>query len=222
MLNRKILVGLFLFFIVAVYFAVMILGKSFETKRKVNELRTIENSFKDNKQLQNSGRIELPVNPSTAEATRPSSGTSLFERYEAIYGNVDTSKQHLTHEPITSEYWEVLAGMFYFEKMIDGEKWFVPHFPDDLLALDGKKIELKGYMVPLSYKRQHQTFLLSVLPVSQCHFCGQGDIPEMVEVILKGQAVSIQNSPVKISGNLKLNKFDEEHFTFVLENAEIL
>lgn len=91
-------------------------------------------------------------------------------------------------------------------------------FPPDLASLNNKVIELPGYMLPIKAGLIHSNFMLSVLPVLQCQFCGQGDVPPLVEIqLLKGYKYS--EKPIVIKGTLVLNNTDLNKSEISLVNA---
>jgi len=61
-------------------------------------------------------------------------------------------------------------------------------------------------MVPLNSGRTHKTFMLSVLPVMQCMFCGSNGIPPMVEISMKGSAIKFSENPIKLRGKMVFTK----------------
>ncbi|MDN5286475.1 MAG: hypothetical protein JWR38_2749 [Mucilaginibacter sp.] len=95
---------------------------------------------------------------------------------------------------------------------------YVAYFPPELKALNKKMVELPGYMIPIKSGLTHAVFMLSVLPVLQCQFCGQANIPSMVEVhVIK--PVLYSESPVMIKGTLVLNDVNDSQSEFILTNA---
>ncbi|MGF7079674.1 hypothetical protein [Mucilaginibacter sp. UYCu711] len=121
------------------------------------------------------------------------------------------------HIPLMDSNWDILAMMSY-KKNSSGT--LVAHFPAPLKALDNKSVELSGYMVPIVAGFVHPVFMLSVLPVLQCQYCGQSDIPSMVEVHMAKPAPYSEN-PVKVKGVLHLNSTDIAHSEFILNNAVV-
>ncbi|TVR80508.1 MAG: hypothetical protein EA412_04660 [Chitinophagaceae bacterium] len=130
----------------------------------------------------------------------------------------DTS---LLHQAVMTPVWDILNLLEYEREYINGTPWYVPRFPREIRELEGTVIELKGYMVPMDPGIMHDNFLISVLPLMQCHFCGQGGIPEMVEVFSNRQ-IRYTESIISIKGRLRLNDSDEKHFTFILDEASLL
>lgn len=110
------------------------------------------------------------------------------------------------HTPMMNESWEAINKLMYKVTYKDAETIYTPHFPDELKAIENKVVTLPGYLIPLNGGRDHDTFMLSVLPIMQCMFCGQNDIPPMVEVFMKnGDKVRFTEAPIKVKGRVKLN-----------------
>lgn len=75
-------------------------------------------------------------------------------------------------------------------------------------------------MVPIEPGRRHNVFLLSVLPVYQCMFCGQNGIPPMAEITMAGSAKLVfSEEPVTIKGKVYLNAKDESRAEIQLREA---
>lgn len=75
-------------------------------------------------------------------------------------------------------------------------------------------------MVPIEPIRHHRTFLLSVLPVYQCMFCGQNGIPPMVQVFLAdGSKRQFSEDPVTVRGAVFLNATDGDSAEIQLRDA---
>jgi hypothetical protein len=97
----------------------------------------------------------------------------------------------------------------------------VPAFPARLEALHNKAVELPGYMIPINADLNHREFMLAVVPMDQCPYCGQGDIPSMVEVKMVKE-VGYTDKPVRIRGKLVLNKTgDLRSEVFLLEAEQV-
>lgn len=110
------------------------------------------------------------------------------------------------HTPMMNEIWEKVNLLMYKVTKKGNETIYTPHFPQELKSIENKVVELPGYLVPLNAGRTHTTFMLSVLPIMQCSFCGTNDIPPMVEVFIKkGKNVKFSEDPIKIRGKVFLN-----------------
>lgn len=109
------------------------------------------------------------------------------------------------HTPMMNSTWEAIDKMMYKVTYEGNKKVYTPTYPPVLKALENKTVELPGYLVPLTSGRSHKKFMLSVLPVMQCMFCGSNGIPPMVEIFLKDGSVLFTEEPIKIKGKMKFN-----------------
>lgn len=119
------------------------------------------------------------------------------------------------HVALMTDAWRLLDT-----RVIKTDKNGLPHtiFPPPLKAINNKVISLPGYMIPISSGLTHQDFMLSVLPVLQCQFCGQAKVPDMVAVHLL-KAIPYTDKPLRIKGLLVLNGWDETLPAFLVRDA---
>lgn len=109
------------------------------------------------------------------------------------------------HTPMMNSTWEAIDKLMYKVTTQGNKKIYTPTFPAPLKALENKIVELPGYIVPLNSGRNHSTFMLSVLPVMQCQFCGTNGIPPMVEIFMKKGTIKFTEEPIKLKGKMKFN-----------------
>ena len=77
--------------------------------------------------------------------------------------------------------WTTL-GKVTFKKQYDemlGFKVDVPVFADEIKTMNGKMVEVKGYIIPVEGYKNQKEFVFSAFPYSMCFFCG-GAGPETV------------------------------------------
>ena len=116
--------------------------------------------------------------------------------------------------------WNDLANVTYTEKYFkhyDGY-FMYPEFSNDLHALEGEQVTLKGYF--LSMDEEQHLYILSKGPMASCYFCGQGGPETAVELQFKNKEKFKTDDIVAITGTLKLNKDDVEHFNYILTNCK--
>lgn len=123
-----------------------------------------------------------------------------------------------THVPLMTNTWKLIAERSY-KKNKDFK--MVPTFPAKLEALQNKLVELPGYMIPINADVEHKEFMLAVVPMDQCPYCGQGDIPSMIEVKMTKE-LGYTDKPIKIRGKLLLNKTGDLRSEIFLLNAELV
>jgi len=116
--------------------------------------------------------------------------------------------------------WQDLSKVKFSEKYFpDYEDYFLyPEFLPSVKALEGELIIIKGYF--LNIAPEEQIYILSKGPMSSCFFCGQGGPETAIEI----QFVNIPNFKtddiVIITGTLKLNTDDIDHFNYILTNCK--
>lgn len=136
-------------------------------------------------------------------------------------GQQEAAQAHLVdHKPLMNTVWDAFNTLMYKVTKKDGQTLYTPHFPESLNRLNGKRVVLRGYMIPIGHGRRHDVFLLSVLPIHQCMFCGQNGIPPMAEVTLSGnKRILFTEDPITIRGTVYLNATDEKRTEIQLREA---
>jgi hypothetical protein len=98
---------------------------------------------------------------------------------------------------------------------------FKPTFPRYLKELDGKQVQLTGYMQPLGEDIDCGSFMFIEFPVG-CWYC---ETPEMTGIVLvelpPGKTKTYTRGALKVTGKLKLNADDPENFLYTLQDAEV-
>ncbi len=99
---------------------------------------------------------------------------------------------------------------------------FKPRFPRYLQDLDGKQVELTGFMQPLGNATDCAAFMLIEFPVG-CWYC---EMPEMAGIILielpSGQTQAFTRSALRITGQLSLNRDDPENLLYTIKSAKVV
>ncbi len=116
--------------------------------------------------------------------------------------------------------WADLAGITYIKKMDEllGFKVDMPVFDDQVKKYEGKKIQIKGYIIPTEGYKNQKEFIFSAYPYSMCFFCGNAG-PETVMEVTSSKGVPFTNDQVTIQGTLRLNGDDINRLMFSLEDA---
>lgn len=96
-----------------------------------------------------------------------------------------------------------------------------PIFSEEVLALNGKEITLKGYLLPEKGYKTHKEFILSSLPYNLCYFCGKAG-PETVMEVSSDDAVRYSDEPITMKGTLMLNLIDPNGLPYILLNAKLV
>ncbi len=95
-----------------------------------------------------------------------------------------------------------------------------PTFSEEVKALDGKEITLKGWIIPLDELRGENYFVLSALPFANCFFCG-GAGPETVIEVFTNEEYDFTEDRITVTGKLKLNADDPTQLMYVMSKAEV-
>jgi len=123
-----------------------------------------------------------------------------------------------THVPLMDDTWRLIAQKKYVK---NAQFKMVPSFPEQLQQKENSVIELRGYVIPLKAEMEYTNFMLAVVPYDQCPYCGQGDIPSMIEVYCP-KGVGATDKPVKVRGKLVLNKTGDKRSEIFLMDAVVL
>ena len=119
--------------------------------------------------------------------------------------------------PIDPKGVNVLPWTVVTETVVDRK--FHPSFPKYLKELDGKQVQLTGYMQPLGEQDEGSAFLLIEYPVG-CWYC---EMPEATGIVLvelaDGKTREATRSKLHITGRLTLNSTDPEDFLYTIKDA---
>lgn len=93
-----------------------------------------------------------------------------------------------------------------------------PEFSDSVKALEGKTVSITGYF--LNIDPNGQLFILSKGPMSSCFFCGIGGPETAIELQFAAKQSFKTDDILKVTGKLKLNSEDIDHFNYILVNCK--
>ena len=119
--------------------------------------------------------------------------------------------------------WKTLSKIT-FKKQYDemmGFKVDVPVFSEDVKALDGKEITIKGYIIPVEGYKSHKEFVFSAYPYNMCFFCG-GAGPETVMEVSAIEGIKFQADPITLKGILQTNSGDINRLIYSMTKAELV
>jgi len=116
--------------------------------------------------------------------------------------------------------WEDLAKVTFKEKFFPAydQNFLVPEFSNSVKALDGKVISITGYFLDLD--PEGRLFILSRGPMSSCFFCGVGGPESAIELQFKSKPKFKTDDIIEITGKLKLNADDVDHFNYILSESK--
>ena len=119
--------------------------------------------------------------------------------------------------------WNTLAKITFkkeYDEML-GFKVDVPVFSDQVQAMSGEEIEIKGYVIPVEGYRSHTEFVFSAFPYNMCFFCG-GAGPESVMEVYADEPIKYSPEPITIKGTLELNAADVNRLIYALNGATLV
>ncbi|TXD83617.1 hypothetical protein ESY86_08955 [Subsaximicrobium wynnwilliamsii] len=116
--------------------------------------------------------------------------------------------------------WHDLAQVEFSEKFFPafGEYFLYPKFLPSVKDLEGKQVVITGYF--LNIDPQGKLFILSKGPMSSCFFCGVGGPETAIELQFISKQHFKTDDIVTITGTLKLNADDVEHFNYILTDCK--
>lgn len=120
----------------------------------------------------------------------------------------------------TEIYWWDLARINYTEKFFPayGENFLYPEFSKHMKSLEGKKVAITGYF--LNIDPSGKLFILSKNPMASCFFCGMGGPETAMELQFKTKPNFNTDDILYVTGILKLNADDVQHFNYILTDCE--
>ncbi len=95
-----------------------------------------------------------------------------------------------------------------------------PTFHEDLKNVNGDRVDIIGFMVPLEKFRGMTEFMLLPFPI-ECYFCEAPPMKDVVLVQMKdGETTDLVKEPVIINGQIQLNEGPGTKFFYVIKGAE--
>lgn len=91
------------------------------------------------------------------------------------------------------------------------------------MALHGKTLEIRGYIIALAAKTELQHFMFSKYPQNMCFFCGAAGPESAMQVFLKsGDKLDYTSDKVVLKGVLNIQSGDPSGLIYTLTQAELL
>lgn len=90
-------------------------------------------------------------------------------------------------------------------------------------SLEGKEIEVDGYIIPLKGKLDQNHFMLSKFTQNMCFFCGKAGPETAMQVFLaNGKKVAYSDDKIKVKGILRINENDPGGLLYTLDDAVLI
>lgn len=123
----------------------------------------------------------------------------------------------------TESLWKTLAKITYKKEYDEflGFKIDKPVFSEEIKALNGKEVTVKGFIIPVEGYKGHKEFIFSAFPYSMCFFCG-GAGPESVMEVMASEPVEYSAESIVLKGRLRLNSDDVNKLMYSLTEARIV
>jgi len=117
--------------------------------------------------------------------------------------------------------WKDLSKVKFKEKYFKVyDEWMLyPNFSESVKALNGREISISGYF--LDVDPTGKMYVLSKNPMSSCFFCGGGGLETAMELQFATKQKIKTDAIITVTGTLKLNKDDIEHFNYILKNCNV-
>ena len=124
-----------------------------------------------------------------------------------------------------ANYWEEMMDVTVKSKFDPVTENFTstPTFGKKIAKLDGKKIYLKGFIIPADLTKGRMT--LSKFSYSSCYFCGGAGPESVIEIIAKNPIIYRMDKPIILEGTLRINRktedqeYDPFRLLYILEDA---
>lgn len=116
--------------------------------------------------------------------------------------------------------WKQLSKITFrkeFDELM-GFKVDKPVFSEQVKALEGQEMVVKGYIIPVEGYKSHKEFIFSAFPYNMCFFCG-GAGPETVMEVEASDPVKFTAEKITLKGILRLNPDDINKLMYKLDEA---
>jgi hypothetical protein len=111
--------------------------------------------------------------------------------------------------------WETLAEV----KLANNENGYTANFSKRVLAMNGQKVKLQGFLLPLDNDEKQKHFILSANPPT-CFFCLPGGPESLVEVQCE-EGVRFSFDPIVLSGKLEVLEQNEMGLLYRMTAAQV-
>lgn len=152
-------------------------------------------------------------------AIKPVIADPHTERVEHVHQSIDLSRLKAKGNVGPIE-WQNLEDVTYQVKWYEGTPFEFPDFGDSLVELNGKNIEITGFLIPASHTGTIDA--LSKMSYAQCFFCTGGGRASVMQVYFKKAPDLPLDALVTLKGTLWLNAADTEKLDYLLDDAEVV
>ncbi len=118
--------------------------------------------------------------------------------------------------------WKALSKMKFNEVYSEDAEAYVPYpiFHPSIKALDGKLIQIKGYVIPIEETEDESILVLSAYAYKNCFFCGGAGPETVMDIQLRKKQRGFKiDQTTTFRGRLKLNDEDLYYLNYIMEDA---
>ncbi|ODS76961.1 MAG: hypothetical protein ABS46_18640 [Cytophagaceae bacterium SCN 52-12] len=122
--------------------------------------------------------------------------------------------------PIT---WKTLTDVTFRERLNLQERNFmkIPTFGPTVRELEGKQVQIKGYMIPVSLP--DDIYVISEKPMSSCFFCGSAGPETLMELEFKSKPRRFKTDEIRtLKGILQLNADRTDQLCYRMTSVEVV
>lgn len=121
--------------------------------------------------------------------------------------------------------WKVMKKVKFKEVFLEEIQgtYRVPIFGKKVSSLNGKEIQIKGYIIPIDVEQDY--YVLSPKPYISSNYCGKNHFSEtaFLEVQISGEHRKFEiNEIIAFEGKLRLNSDDIYQLWYILEGAKVI
>jgi len=89
--------------------------------------------------------------------------------------------------------------------------------------MNGKEIEVPGFIIPLTGKIEQSHFMFSKFPQNMCFFCGKAGPESAMQVFMKDdEKIPFTQDKIKLKGTLIINNDEASGLLYTLQNGIII
>lgn len=116
--------------------------------------------------------------------------------------------------------WNDLTDVKFTRQFIKEEDMYflVPKFGEKVQKLNGEKLQIKGYMIPVD--PTDKVYILSSRPMASCFFCGGAGPETIIQLNLKTKRKFKTDEVWVVEGKFRLNKDNLEECNYILDECE--
>lgn len=97
----------------------------------------------------------------------------------------------------------------------------IPTFGPSVKELEGKQVQIKGYMIPVSLP--DDIYVISEKPMSSCFFCGSAGPETLMELEFKSKPRRFKTDEIRtLKGTFELNVDNSDQLCYRMTSVEVV